>query len=81
MAPAPMWPGEVSLLLEDEPPSAAYSAAEIEAEYVGARDSLLLVLAPEEVQEMSRLVRDAAAGAPARSAASVPSWGPTRNPS
>jgi hypothetical protein len=62
MAPAPMWPGEVSMLLEDEQPAGTYSAAEIEAEYMGARDSLLLVLAPDEVQEMARLVGDAAAG-------------------
>ena len=62
MVPAPMWPGEVSKLLEDERPTATYSAAEVEAEYTSARDSLLLVLAPEEVLEMSRLVREAASG-------------------
>ena len=63
MTPAPMWSGEVSTLLADERPEATYPAAEIEAEYLGARDSLLLVLATEEVDKMARLVRDAASGA------------------
>ncbi|HSM05406.1 MAG TPA: hypothetical protein VK858_12375 [Longimicrobiales bacterium] len=62
MAPAPMWQPEVGKLLAGERPGDTYPADELEAEYRAVRDSLLLQLPTEEVEGMSRLVREAAQG-------------------
>lgn len=62
MSPALMWNAEVAQLLQGGSAVLTYPAADLEAEYRAAQDSLLLRLAPDELEEMSRLVRATAAG-------------------